>query len=680
MTTRASNVPKGSRKRPAPGGKPPGGRRRPCRRLLASLAAGAILALAAAIAYSNSLHVPLVYDDHDAIDSNPTIRRLWPLTQSMWPPPLTTASGRPVVNFSLAVNYALGELEPRGYHVFNIAVHALSGLVLFGLVRRTLRLRRLRGRLGRHCFALALAAAGVWTLHPLQTESVTYVIQRAESLMGLFFLLTMYCALRAWARRARWLWAVAAMLFCAMGMASKEVMAVAPVMVVLYDRVFMGAPRRAFRRILRRRWMIYAMLAATWAILAVMVLTSPRGQSAGFHFKDLSPLDYLRTQFGVVLYYLRLSVWPHPLVMDYNWPVARQVTEYLPQAIAVGTLVIATLYGLARRKALGFLGAWFFLILAPSSSIIPIITEVASEHRMYLPLAAVVLLAVVAVFMAGQVLLKWLLRPAAPRAVGLGLGTLLVLAACVTSGYVTYHRNIDYRSEPALWANNLRWRPDNYKALSNYAAAMVAQAEAQKLDPPQMATCLREARSRLEEAVRLKPDYFPAMSNLGSVYLKLGDYVKAYEYCSEAIRLKEDFAEAHSNLGDVLSRLHRTVEAAAHYRRAIELNPASYSAMHSLAWILAAHPDPNVRNGKEALKLALQVAQHDQYQDFNHLDTLAAAHAETGEFAQAAAVMRQAIVLAGRTAPQPIVAQLQQRLRQYQSQQPTRDESLLQAR
>jgi hypothetical protein len=148
-------------------------------------------------AYWNSLYVPFVYDDREAIVINPHVRSLWPLTSSMWAPPDTTASGRPMLSLSLAVNYRIGKYNVTGYHVLNVVIHILAAMAMYGVLRRTLLSETLRSRFGRHAFSLSLIATLIWAMHPLHTESVTYVIQRCESMMGLFLLLMLYCAIRS---------------------------------------------------------------------------------------------------------------------------------------------------------------------------------------------------------------------------------------------------------------------------------------------------------------------------------------------------------------------------------------------------------------------------------------------------------------------------------------------------
>ena len=388
------------------------------------------LVVAGAAAYSNSLDGQFLFDDPEAIPNNRSIRALWPPFQPLLPPADTTVSARPLVNLTLAVNYAFGGLDVRGYHAFNVAVHVLAALTLMGVVRRTLAGgcrstgilpvstrgvpplghrknddpeahattggRAFGTALARYATPLALIVAMVWMLHPVQTEAVAYVVQRTESVMGLLFLLTLYCAIRGFESNRRG-WFVAAVACCAMGMASKEVMVAAPLLVLLYDRALAAG---SWRAALRARWRFYLTLAATWGVLAACIAGGTRAMT-GFDL-GASSLDYLKTQAGVILHYLRLSVWPDPLILDYDWPFAKSFWQYAPQGAAILALLAATAAGLWRNRPWALPGAWFFLILAPSSSFIPLPTMLVVEHRMYLSLAAVVCVAVLGVVRLGD--------------------------------------------------------------------------------------------------------------------------------------------------------------------------------------------------------------------------------------------------------------------------------------
>ncbi|OLC83840.1 MAG: hypothetical protein AUH72_03445 [Acidobacteria bacterium 13_1_40CM_4_65_8] len=200
-----------------------------------------LIAAVTSAAYASSFAGVFVFDDGPAIADNPHIHHLWPLSTAMAAPPDSTVSGRPIVSLTLALNYALTP-DLWGYHAVNLAIHVLAALTPFGIVRRTLA-TGVRHVSDTSLTPLALCIALLWAVHPLQTSAVTYVVQRAESLMGLFHLLTLYCAIRA--IDGPW-WIVAALVACALGMATKESMVTAPLIVVAWDWFF--APQQMRRR------------------------------------------------------------------------------------------------------------------------------------------------------------------------------------------------------------------------------------------------------------------------------------------------------------------------------------------------------------------------------------------------------------------------------------------------
>lgn len=543
--------------------------------------AGGVLVLAALVAYHNSFSVPFIYDDSAAITDNPTIRHLWPLWPALSPPPGLTTSGRPIVNLSLAINYAFGGPNVWGYHAFNLTIHILAGLTLFGLVRRTL-LRSPVGGLRRaglpvadqkagamtasaatSSIALAFTVALIWTLHPLQTAAVTYTVQRAESLMGLFYLLTLYCFIRGvdsnssdTRPRFSGSWFPASFLCCLLGMATKEVMVSAPLMVLLYDRTFVAG---SFRGAWRKRRRLYLGLAATWLLLGCLVAGTGgnRNGSAGFG-GGVSWWIYALTQFPAIAHYLWLSLWPHPLVFDYGRALVTPGVSIIPYALVIAVLVVGTIAGLRRWPVIGFAGLWFFAILAPSSSIVPVATETMAEHRMYLPLAAVAVLLVLGGFaLAG--------RRSLP----------LLLAFAILLGFLTLRRNEDYSSALAIWSDTVAKSPGNARA-QNQLGFELLQAGRNS-----------EALQPLEEAVQLEPADAEAHRNLGVVLDKMGRVIEAAGQYEEALRLKPDYADAHNSLGNTLARQGRILEAIGHYEEALRLNPKNAFTHNNLGLAFA---------------------------------------------------------------------------------------------
>ncbi len=499
-----------------------------------------VIAGGAALAYHNTFSVPFLFDDNSSIAENPTIRSL----ATAWTPPTGgghTVSGRPFLNFTLALNYAAHGTAVWGYHLLNLLIHAAAGCTLFGIVRRTFARAGLPERFGRDTVWLALAVAMLWTLHPLQTQAVTYIIQRAESLVSLMYLLTLWGFIRSVEPGASKGWGVLAWVACLLGMATKEVMVTAPVMVALYDRIFVAG---SWREVWARRKWFHLSLALTWLLLAWLVVgTAGRGGTAGFG-GGMSPWGYALTQVGAVAHYLRLALWPQPLVFDYGKDLVAGWSDIWWQALLLFPLGAASLWAAWRGRAAGWLGVFFFAVLAPSSSFVPVVTQTMSEHRVYLALAAVVTLVVAGLY---ALLGRKSFAVFAVMAVGLAAATV--------------RRNHDYRTELAIWEDTVVKRPVNVRAL---AALGAIHQEAGRHE---------EARVLLQEAVRVAPQSVEARNNLGNAWMKAGHWAEAMQCFEEALGLKADEPYALNNLGNALLQLGRGTEAIARFEAALRARP-----------------------------------------------------------------------------------------------------------
>ncbi len=519
-----------------------------------------LLVVAGVAAYWTSFAGDFVYDDPVHIHQNERIRDLGSLGTLL-------GGRRPVVDLTLALNYAAGQLDRWGYHAFNLAVHLLAGLALYGLVRRTLSLEAYRERFASLSRWLAGAVALLWLVHPLQTQSVTYIIQRGESLMGLFYLLTVYCLMRGATGRHPIEWYAIAVATCALGMGSKAVMVTAPLTALLYDRAFLSV---SFRAALQRRYPLYIGLVATLGILVVTgvahgVLDTAQAanRSVGFGFKGITPWAYALTQPGVIVHYLRLSFWPDPLCLDYAWPAAATAGRIVPPLVVVLILVGGTAWSLRARPWLGFVGAWFLLILAPTSTIIPI-RDPLVEHRMYLPLAAVLLLVVLGAFHA----VEWLIGADAWRRKAIartGLAIALGLAGALA--YATSQRNHAYQSDTTIWRDVVSKRPDNARGHLKYGAGVGD---------------LGEAERAFRRAIELRPDYADAHYNLGLVHNARGELSKAIDAYRRAVDHNPKHAQAQYNLANALSRRGEGDAAVEAYMKAIDADPQHDNAQFNL--------------------------------------------------------------------------------------------------
>ena len=541
--------------------------------LRSSILAGGLIVLAGLAAYGNSFRGAFIYDDLPSIVENPTIRHLWPIWKAFAPAATSLLGGRPVLHGTLAVNYALGGLSPWGYHLVNLVIHLLAGLTLFGSMRRTLLRPVLCSRFGSAALPLALTVALLWVVHPLQTEAVTYVSQRCESLMGLFYLLTVYCFIRGIESRRQNLWLGLAVVACWLGMASKEVMVTAPVLVLLYDRTFVAG---SFQCAWKERWRWYLGLGSSWLLLAYFMVGLEH-RSVGYGL-GVNGWRYAWTECRVVVQYLRLAIWPYPLVFDYGAEeiIIRQAAEAAPAAWLLLGLGVGIIMALRRWPVLGFAGAWVFVILAPTSSVVPITGSPMAEHRMYLSLAAVIALVVLGGY-----------RVLGPRS------RLVFLALAVGSGVLTWQRNWNYCNAEAIWSDTVAKRPNNSRAQSCLGVVWAEQGREV------------EAIARFREALRLDPDYADAHNNLGNALAKRGQLPEAVGQYREALRLQPHFPRAHNNLGNALAGQERTEEAMAHFREALRLNPDYFEAHYNLGLVLAKRgqlPEA-IEQYREALRL-----------------------------------------------------------------------------
>jgi tetratricopeptide (TPR) repeat protein len=522
--------------------------------LAAALLVGIVL-----VSYYNSITGALVLDDAATVTDNASIRQLWPLGPALLPPNDAGVGGRPIANLTFAVNYALGGLDVRGYHVFNLALHCAAALTLFGVVRRTLLRPVWRARYAAAATPLGLAAAAIWAAHPLTTAVVDYVSQRTEALMACSYLLTLYGFIRWTEARetndgaggSRWL--VFTTLSCALGMASKEVMVTAPLLVLLYDRTFIAG---TWKLAWRRHAQVHVALASTWILLASLMLGSRIGDRGIGFGQNVSAWSYLVTETTALTRYLRLAVWPQPLVFDYGWSFAPGLGAALPHALACLALVVGTLIALVRRPVLGFVGGAFLLILAPTSSFVPISQQPIAESRMYLPLAGVVTAGMVGLFAL------------------LGRRALLVAACATVAGVaITLHRNADYRTVLGLWQDTVAKTPQNARAHGNLGATLF------------LAGREIEAVAEFETALRLKPDYAEAHNNLAAWLVRLNRPAEALVHLDAALRSQPDLINAHYNRGNTLMQLGRRPEAIASFETVLRMNPHHARALSDLALI-----------------------------------------------------------------------------------------------
>lgn len=529
-------------------------------------------------------------DDYVHIVGNPRITRLTPIAAFF------RDSARPLVDLSLAVNYSLGGLAPAGYHVLNICVHALAALVLYGLVGGSLQILgayradahgRDSGVMILSPKAMGLMVAAAWFVHPLQTQSVNYVIQRAESMMGMFYLLTLYCVSRAAVPRRDSIhgydgtrgsraWGVAAISACAAGMLCKTVMVTAPVIALLYDRAVLAT---GWRETFRRRWWLHLGLFATLgvplALGALKLLYDPSAYASGtvgFNVASVTPWQYFLSQGGVILHYIRLCYWPQPLVFDYMWTPVSGLAQAAAAVVAVAAMVAVGVWLYIRCPPVGFTVLAFFAVLAPTSSFVPIV-DLCVEHRMYVSLAAVLVLTATGLRFACE-------RAAEKRRLSLNAARcVLIGGACVAIVVLaagTTLRNRDYRSALAMWKSVVTTRPENARARSYLGDALM---EAGQRD---------EAIAEYRESIRINPNLTVVENNLANALAQSGRLDEAIPIYEKILARDPRLTHVHLNFALVLQMKGRNAEAVEHYRIGLSADPGQAGPRHNMGAALRA--------------------------------------------------------------------------------------------
>jgi tetratricopeptide (TPR) repeat protein len=531
-----------------------------------------VIIAAAVVSYAGTFTVPFQFDDVSAVVENPTIRTL-SLAALQPPPNQSPSAGRPLVNLAFAVNYAIGGLDVTGYHVVNLTLHIACALLVFVLIRDVLQRRG--GPPGRLSDLDGVWLAGIiataWAVHPLNTGAVTYISARSELLMAVCYLGAMYAAARAHTQSPR-MWMATAVAACAAGMGCKESMVTAPVAIVLFDGAYVYD---GVFDALRRRGGFYAWLCATWLVLVWLLWGAPHSASAGFD-TGVSVTTYLMNQAVVIPEYLRLALWPDVLLFAYGEVRPLTLGDVGFAIVIVPALAAAAAWLWVRRPAAGFPAIWFFLTLAPTSSIVPIATEAGAARRMYLPLIGLVALAVAGGARAAVRLRRR--RPVAWRVTG--VATAIVLAALATE---TVRQNREYQSAETLWRGSLAEWPSALAHL-NLANALKAKG----------------ARGEVVEHLRAAAELSPIERyTLGAELVEEGRAAEAIPELERAMAENPDnprviadastaLARALTDYGVALVQAGRPEEAVAPLERVADEHPSDASAQINVAAALAA--------------------------------------------------------------------------------------------
>lgn len=578
--------------------------------------ASVIIILLGVSIYSNSIQAPFVFDDIPAIVGNASIRCFTPLFDPLHPPPCI--GGRPLTNMTLALNHAISGENVWSYHLFNLLIHILAALTLFGIIRRTLISGNLYEKFGERATLMALLCSLVWMSHPLQTQAVTYVIQRCEALMGLMIFLTLYCSIRGWQKASSKLWHFAAVLICFAGMGAKESMVVAPLLVFFYDYVFVHTN---IHDIFKRSKRLYLGLIASLLFMAGLV-TVYGTQNLGRENLAYTPLAYALTQSQIIFHYLGLAAWPAKLTFYYDWPIADPLIEMLPYAAALLLAIGVSIKWLIQRNPWSYIAIWFFITIGATSSLIPI-KDLVFEHRMYLPLASLAVCFVLAVCTITDLITGRM--SSMDTELARSIAYLFCMIVIILLGVRTFDRNSDYQSRLSIWKDTVAKQPHNGKAYTSLGNALLGKDR------------MEEAMDHLQTALAIQPRQARAYNNIGVIYLKQRKWDHALNYFQKAIGMQPDYASPHANIGSLLALMGKPSESISHFERALEINPHYGHAHYNLGQALmeTGKPEPAIHHFQHALYM---------HKDFiNARFELGLALMDIGEYSKAIGTFTQVI-------------------------------------
>ncbi|MEN8264842.1 MAG: tetratricopeptide repeat protein [Nitrospirota bacterium] len=632
-----------------------------------------VIALVSIAAYSNSFNVPFHFDDRNNIVENPFIKNLSPSNIENFP------GNRFVGFFTFTLNHHLHGLNVTGYHAVNLLIHIINAILIYSLVMITFKTPKLEtSALREKSGYIALFSGLLFASHPLQTQAVTYIVQRFASLATLFYLLSLVMYIKArqtteevgdkeqetgvFSGKHLFFYSLS-VVSAVLAMKTKEIAFTLPIMISLYEFFF-------FKGKIRRRILYLTPLLLTMFIIPLTLLdiSKPVGAVIGDVSEKtmlptlLSREEYLLTEFRVIVTYLRLLFLPINQHVDYHYPVSSSFFSADVFLSFVFLLIIAGsgiyIFWRFRNTApdtrlITFGVFWFFITLSVESSIIPI-TDVIFEHRVYLPSAWFFIAICTISFMISYKIQN--------RKKGFEIFHVCVLSIVVlVLATATFARNKVWENELTLWENVTRKSPDNARGHYNLGTAYKGEGRIQDavkqyeitigLDPEYAAAYnnlgnIYRDKGHLDKAIELYraaiisyPQYSKAYNNLGAAYGLKDSLQKAEEYYLIALKYDPDFAEAYNNLGSIYKSRGQLNDAIIYFKRAIELHPSFTKAYNNLGNIYKSQGSID-----EAIKLYDEAIRLDPL-NITAINNIGMAYFDKGNIETAISYFKDAIII-----------------------------------
>jgi len=557
-----------------------------------TLAAGVIL-VAAIIVYSNTFRVPFQFDDIYHIFQKKLVQDLSNFGKlSTW----ANINDRPLPMLTIALNYRWGDSNMMGYHIFNLILHILTGWVVYSLVLNILSLKntRIGSKISDHKQSFALLAALLFVAHPLQTQAVTYIIQRITVLVALFYLSGVLFYIKG--RKAQIeagdlpssiKYYVMAVIAFILAMLSKQTAVTFPLALLLVELFFI---RDKQGKLLKKTVIGLSAGVVIYFAAGLALVGLPRES------EDIPRDVYLYTSFRMMVKYIQMFILPIGQNIDHDIKASGTLFDWRELgslAIIVGLLYLA--YRTFKKNPLVSFGiVWFFITLLVVQSIIPI-KDFMFEHRLYLPMFGLI--------MASLAALYTYLPQAIFRKSKLPAAAALTMVMIIAYGSATYARNKVWQSELSLWSDSAKKSPEKgrphlwlgiaYAGKGNLDAALENLNRSIELVPGfpmgyynrgniyKDRSKFQEALADYDKAIALDPDYMLAYFNRGVVRAKLGQHAKAIEDYTATIKFDRKNTDAFYNRGNAYRNLRQYEEAISDYNKAVEIDPSYTLAIYN---------------------------------------------------------------------------------------------------
>ena len=644
-----------------------------------------LMVIAVFTIYSSSINGPFVFDDTFNIRDNSNIRLTNFTTDGIIRAGFKSpCRHRPVANISFALNYYFNKYNTEGYHFINILIHILTGIILFYLIKATLELlsaqnlkfrfetnvpsdksdaatdnaanlristsTRSFGQSSSGILFISFFTAFIWLVHPLQTQTVSYIVQRMNGMAAMFYVISFLFYIKA--RQAilkgkKSALFLGCILFGILALGSKEIAATLPFFIFLYEWYFFQDLNLKW---LKRNTIYLLCLLFIVGLVALYFLDSHPIKTilAAYNIRDFTLWQRVITEFRVVIYYISLLMLPLPIRLNLLHDITISNSFINPVTtllcfIAISALIAAAVFLAKRERLLSFCIFWFFGNLVLESSVIGL--EIIFEHRVYLPSMFFILLLVSSVYRFAKS--KWI------------PGVLLCTVAIIFSVW-TYQRNVVWGDDVILWEDCVRKSPNKPRQHYNLGVVLARNG------------VLDDAIKQYRVALNLKPDYVEAYYNLGNAFARKGDVETAIFNYRKALQFNPDFFQSYYNIAKILYGQGKVNKAIHNYQKALTINNQTPQTLFNLSWIYATYDNRSYRNGKRAVKLAYKLCKLTGNKQPLALDALAAAYAENGNFNQAVDTAQKALRLATQLGPEELALGLKQRLKLYKAGQPYR--------